>query len=139
MTERGGSASVEAAVLAAALGLLLALAVAGGRVAAAEATVDQAARSAARIASLQRGATAAGTTAEAAVRVGLGERGLHCVDLTVDVDVSGFARPLGEPASVVVTVSCSVSWADLGLPGAAGQHEVAARAASPIDQWRERT
>jgi hypothetical protein len=135
--ERGGSASVEAAILALAIGVLIALAIAGGRLVTAEAAADHSARSAARTASLQRDARSAATAADAVARSVLAQQGLRCTSLDVTVDASGFARPPGSPATVTAIVRCIVDWADLGLPGA-GTRTVEATAVSPIDRWRER-
>ena len=137
--ERGGSASVEAAILSVVIGLLIALTVAGGRLAAAEAAADHAARPAARVASLHRDETTAATAAREAAAASLAEQGLRCQALDVAVDTSEFARPIGSPASVSAAVRCEVSWTDLGLPGAPGSRTVASTFTSPLDQWRERT
>lgn len=136
--ERGGSPSVEAAVLAVVFGLLISFAIAGGRLVAAEAATDHAARSAARLASLQRDAATATTVARDAAELSMAEQGLQCVALDVAVDTSGFAQPFGTAASVNATVRCTVSWADLGLPLAPGTRMVDSTFASPLDQWRER-
>lgn len=136
--ERGGSPSVETAILTAAVGALIVLAIAGGRTVSAEAAVDHAAQSAARIATLHRDAGTATTAAESAARSSLGSQGLRCAALTVAVDTGGFTRPIGTPATVTATVRCTVDWSDLGLP-VAGQHVVEARFTSAIDRWRERT
>jgi Flp pilus assembly protein TadG len=138
LDERGGGASVEAALLAIGIGLLIALAIAGGRLASAEAAADQAARSAARIASLQRDPDAAQVQATGAARQSLADQGLACDGLTVVVDASQLTRALGAPAAVRATVSCSVRWSDLGLPLVTGPHEIEADAVSPIDRLRER-
>lgn len=135
--QRGGSASVEAAILALAIGLLIAFAIAGGRLVTAEAAADHSARSAARTASLQRDGGSAEAAADSVARSVLAEQGLRCASLDVTVDSSGFARPPGSPASVTAVVRCTVDWADLGLPGA-GTRTVEATAVSPIDRWRER-
>ncbi|MBN9103107.1 MULTISPECIES: TadE/TadG family type IV pilus assembly protein [unclassified Pseudonocardia] len=136
--ERGGSPSVEAALLAVVIGMLLVLGVAGGRMVAAESATDHAARAAARAASIERSATAAEARAREIARAVLDERALRCDVLDVDVDVSQFARPLGAPASVRAEVRCAVRWSDLGLPGAPGTRDVDAAFVSPIDQLRER-
>lgn len=133
--ERGGSASVEAAILAVLVGVLVVFAVAVGRLTTTESVATDAARAAARVATLQRGAAVAQDAATAAARSVLDQRGVHCDPLDVTVDVRGFAQPLGSPASVVVTVRCGVSWSDLGMPG----RVVEGRFASPIDPWRERS
>ncbi len=138
MGERGGSPSVEAAVLAVALGLLIAFAIAGGRLVTAEAAADHAARSAARVASLHREPSAATAAADQAATDSLAEQGLRCTDLQITLDTAGFAAPLGTPASVTATVRCEVEWSDLGLPGATGARAIESRATSPIDRWRER-
>jgi Flp pilus assembly protein TadG len=136
--ERGGGPSVEAALLAVGIGLLIALAIAGGRLASAEAAADQAARSAARVASLQRVPDAAQAAATTAARQSLAEQGLACDALTVVVDTSQLALPLDAVGSVRASVTCAVRWSDLGLPLVTGSHEVAADAVSPIDRLRER-
>ena len=137
--ERGESPSVEAAVLAVVFGLLIAFAIAGGRLVAAEAATDHAARSAARLASLQRDAATATAAAREAAALDLAEQGLRCISFDVVVDTSGFARPFGTAASVNATVRCTISWADLGLPGAPGTRVVESTFVSPLDQWREKT
>ena len=138
VTERGGSPSVEAAIVTVVMGLLIVFAIAGGRLVTAEASVDHAASAAARVASLERTAAAAKAAADRAARAGLGARGLHCISTQVIVDVSGLSAPIGDPASVRATVRCTVSWADLGLPGAPGSMAVESTWTSPVDRWRER-
>jgi hypothetical protein len=39
---------------------------------------------------------------------------------------------------VTATVRCTVTWADLGLPGAPGARTAESTFVSPLDQWRER-
>ncbi|MDN5914217.1 MAG: pilus assembly protein [Pseudonocardia sp.] len=136
--ERGGSPSVEAAVLTVVVGLLIAFALAGGRLVSAESAVEHAARSAARVASLQRDAVAASAEARQAAELGLAEQDLHCTQMDVEVDATGFSAPLGTPSSAEATVRCSVDWSDLGVPGA-GAQTVVASFSSPIDRWRERS
>ena len=41
----------------------------------------------------------------------------QCVSMTVTLDTSGFSRPVGTPASVAATVSCTVELSELSLPG----------------------
>ncbi len=137
--DRGGSASVEAALLAAVFGLLIGFAIAGGRLVGAEAAADHAARSAARVASLQRDSVTAVTSARVAADESLAQQGLHCSELQVDVDASGYAVPLGTPGSVTATVRCVIDWSDLGLPVSNGGPAIESTAVSPVDRWRERT
>lgn len=138
LDERGGAASVEAAILTLTVGLLIALALAGGRLVSAEAAADHAAHAAARVASLQRDPTTAHAAAADAARRALDEQGLVCDALSVNVDTTQFDRPLGAPAAVTATVTCAVRWSDLALPVVAGTHPVVAKFTSPIDTLRER-
>ena len=136
-SERGGGPAVEAALLAVLFGLVIALAVAGGRLVEAESAADQAARAAARIASIQRDAAAAGQEARAAAETTLAAQGLACTRLAVTVDTSEFARPLGQAGNVRADVACAMRWSDLALPGAPGTRMVKASFTSPIDRFRE--
>jgi Flp pilus assembly protein TadG len=136
--ERGGSPSVEAAIFAVVAGLLIAFAIAGGRLVTVEAVADHAARSAARVASLHRDAASAQADAGSTAQQILDEQDIRCITLTVLIDTSGFGTPLGQPASVTATVRCDVDWSDLGLPGTSGGRSVEATFTSPIDRWRER-
>ena len=137
--DRGGSPSVETAVITVVVGVLIAFAVAGGRLVAAESALDQAARAAARAASLQRDASAAEGAARRAAEVGLGTSGTRCRSLDVRIDTAGFDAPIGVPAAVTARLRCDVDWSDLGLPGVSGGRVTEATFASPIDQWRERS
>lgn len=137
--ERGGGPSAETAILALMFGLVIAFAVAGGRLVAAESTGDQAARAASRAASIERDADAAQAAARTVAERTLAQQGLACASLTVTVDTSQFGRPLGTPAAVNAVVVCDVRWSDLGIPGAPGTRTVRATFASPIDQIRERS
>ncbi|MFC4945819.1 hypothetical protein [Pseudonocardia sp. GCM10023141] len=128
---------MEAAILALVIGMLIAVAMAAGRLVTAEAAADHAARAAARIASLQRDPAAARTAASEAANDSLMADGLVCDSVTVLVDTSEFGRPIGAPASVRTTVRCAVRWSDLGLPAGSGTHAVTGDFLSPIDQLRE--
>jgi Flp pilus assembly protein TadG len=134
--ERGGSASVEAAIGAVALIGLLTFGLAVGRLAAAEAAITEAAHAAARLGSAVRDpATAHGQAATEATRV-LGQQGIACADLTVTIDVP--VAPIGQPSTATAQVRCAVRWADLALPGLPGHQDVSAVFTSSIDRYRER-
>lgn len=137
--ERGGSPSVEAAMMAVLFGLIIAFAIAGGRFVAAESATEQAARAAARIASIQRDPDVAQAQARDLAERTLHEQNLACADLVVTVDTSQFGHPLGTPAVVRAAVSCQVRWSDLTVPGAPGTRAVESEFTSPIDQIRERS
>ncbi|GAA4714516.1 TadE/TadG family type IV pilus assembly protein [Phytohabitans rumicis] len=140
MTKRdAGSVSVEIAVLAPAFLLLVVLAAVAGRTAIAQNAVDLAAHEAARTASLARTAATAEVQGEAAANATLAEQGLDCGNsLVVEVNTSGFAADLGEPATVTATVTCDVSLADLAMPGVPGSKTVQATYVSPLDRYRSR-
>ena len=132
-----GSAAIELVLLVPALMLLLMFAVAGGRVAIAHGSVQQAAADAARAASIARTAGTAQTTAVAAARATLANQGLTCASTTVTLDTSGFATPVGTPASVAATVTCTVELSELALPGLPDR-VVSATVPSPLDVFRGR-
>jgi Flp pilus assembly protein TadG len=138
LADETGSATLELAVIAPALLVLLSLVIVAGRVAAAAGAVDQAAAAAARAASLARDARSAQTEADRIVQASLRSQGVTCAPLTSDVDTAGFSVAVGRPASVSVQVRCSVPLADLAIAGMPGTRLVSASAASPLDRFRGR-
>lgn len=134
-----GSATVEMSLVAPALLALFALTVLAGRIVLAGGTIEQVAAAGARAASLARSPAEAATAAQGGVRRALDEQHLQCQSITVAVDTSGFAVPLGQPASVRVDVFCRVRLADLTLPGLPGSRTLTDHAVSPLDPYRGRT
>ena len=132
-----GSAAIELVLLIPALMVLVLFAVAGGRVAIAHGSVEQAAADAARAASIARTSGEAQASAAEAARATLANQGLSCTSLTVTLDTSGFATPVGTPASVAATVSCTVRISDLAVPGLPDP-VVSATVTSPLDVYRAR-
>jgi len=130
--------SVELAVLGPALLLLLSFAVVAGRTQIADNAVEEAARTAAREASLARDAGTATALAAAQAQATLDAQDLHCQTTAVDVDTAGFAAPLGQPGEVTVAIACTVGMGDLLAPGLPGTVTVQASFTSPIDAYRER-
>jgi Flp pilus assembly protein TadG len=133
-----GSATLEVAVLAPALLMLVGLVVVTGRLGAATGVVEQAAASGAREASLSRSAAAAHAAAEASVRRSLLEQDVRCAPMTVSVSTSGFSVAVGNPGEVRVSVSCTVQLSDQGVPGLMGSRVLRADVVSPIDSYRGR-
>lgn len=131
-----GSVTVELAVLAPALLLLLAALVLAGRVQTTASAVEQAARAAARDASLARTPEAARQAAVARADADL--MGGRCTTADVTLETAGFSATVGTSATVTVTVTCSVTFADLAVPGLPGSHTTTAHATSPIDRYRAR-
>jgi Flp pilus assembly protein TadG len=134
-----GAVAVEFAILVPVLVLLFGLVVGGARVWLARATVDHMATAAARAASLARTADTATREAERLARAQAATDGLRCSVLTVEVDVSGFAVPVGRPAGTPVDVACTVPLADLIVPGWPGELQVTASAESVLDRYRARS
>ena len=123
-------------ILAPVMLLLTGFVVVAGRVAVAGAAVTSIAGNAARDA---RGAVAA---ASSSARASLTAQDLHCAGGgDVGVDPSGFAGAArgGGGQAVVVTVTCLVSFSDLGFPGLPGSRSLTDQAVSPIDPNRAAT
>ncbi|SOC46123.1 TadE-like protein [Blastococcus aggregatus] len=133
-----GSVSVELALLAPALLLVLSFAVVAGRTQVADGAVAEAARAAAREASLARDGVTAAALARAQADRTLAAQGLRCQSTSVDVDTTGFQTPPGQPGDVTVSVTCVVGMADLLAPGLPGSVTVEASFSSPVDAYRER-
>lgn len=126
-----GSAAVEMVVLAPLLVLVLAVVLMLGRLVTAKQEVDQAARDAARAASVERSAGAAQTAAQAVAASSLAGQGVTCRNQNVQVDIANF-RPAG---TVTVTVRCQVplSKQPAGLLSGATMH---ATFTVPVDTYR---
>jgi len=137
-TREQGSVSVELALLAPALLLLLSFAVVAGRTQVAEGAVAEAARAAAREASLARDDVTAAALAGAQADRTLAAQDLRCQSTSVDIDTTGFQAPPGQPGDVTVAITCVVGMADLLAPGLPGSVTVEASFTSPVDAYRER-
>lgn len=133
-----GSVSLEAAIVGVGMVVFLGLCFAAGRLAIADNAVQEAARDAARQASIARTQGAARANALDAAQTTLAAQNLKCAGVTVDLDLSGFDVPVGSPASVAATVTCPVRLGDLGLPGMPVTRTLSARFTSPLDRFRER-
>jgi Flp pilus assembly protein TadG len=133
-----GSATIEAVIGVPAFLLFVLLIIAAGRIAIARQAVEASAAEAARSASIartQRQAEANGISGAAA---NLRNQGVRCTAQRVDVDTSGFAAPVGTPATVTATVTCIADLSDLSIPGMPGSRTITATMSSPIDTYRER-
>lgn len=133
-----GSVTLEVAILAPALLLVLGLVVVGGRVQVAASTVEHATAAAARAASLSRTPAAAQAGATETAHRELAAQDLRCTTSTVSADTSRLAAPVGATTTVTVTASCTVSMSDLALPGLPGTRTLTATATSPVDRYRTR-
>src|SRR5215470_14750457 len=134
-----GNAALELLVLAPVTLALIGLVIAAGRTSIAEGAVQAAARDAARQASISLSPAAARQAALASAYAALRADGLACKPaVTVDV-AQGFATPLGQPAQVSASVSCTVRLSDLLVPGLPGSRTLTARFTSPLDPYRSRS
>lgn len=133
-----GSVTLEAAIAAPVLMLLVFLIVFAGRAAMAAQMVKTAAWDAVRTASIARTESQAVTTATAAAAASLANQGIACGP-RVSIESGGFRVPVGTAATVRATVHCTVDLSDIGLPGLPGSITLSASATSALDTRRERS
>lgn len=133
-----GNAVVEAAILAPVFIVFLAALLVGARIRGAGAVVAQAAADAARQASIARTPAEARRAATASALSTLRDKGLHCTP-TVSLDLSGFARPVGQVAAVTARISCTVRLTDVAAPGMPGARTVTMTRRSALDPYRGKT
>jgi Flp pilus assembly protein TadG len=134
-----GSAAIEAAILAPPLLVLIGLAIVGGRIQVAGGAIEHAAHDAARAASISRTKAEAYSNAMAAANATLNQQGLHCASLTVVTNLAGFDVPVGQPATVGVSITCVVDFSDLVADGLPGSKTLTASFVSALDTFRTRT
>jgi Flp pilus assembly protein TadG len=133
-----GAAAVELTLLVPALLLMLGLLVAGGRLWFARTTVNEAAQTAARAASLARSTYAATTAGREAGAQSLETAGLRCRSTSVSINTAAFGVPAGTPSTVTSTITCSVDFSDVMLPGWPGSMELTGRGSAALDTYRSR-
>ena len=131
-----GGESLELVIIAPLILALFMVIVAVGRYELGSGKIDQAAGAAARAASQQVSAVQAHPAAIAAAETSLASAGITCQDIAVTIDNAGFTAAAGSTADVTVTVTCTVSWSDLTIPGWPGSKDIQATAASPLDTRR---
>jgi Flp pilus assembly protein TadG len=136
--DQRGATAVELALLVPALVLVLGLLVAGGRLWFARTTVNEAAQSAARAASLARTAADATTAGRDAGSRSLATAGLRCSSASVSISTAAFAAPVGTPSTITSTILCIVDFSDVFLPGWPGSVELAGRGSAALDTYRIR-
>ena len=130
-----GSMSVELAIVAPGLVLLLLLVGAAGRVVEAQGHLDGAARDAARAASIAPSPVQAGQAALQAARADLGSTS-WCEAGTVRAGVDGYPAggQLAQPGDdVAVTVTCAVNMSPFSLLGFRPAMVFTGRAVAPLD------
>ena len=133
-----GAVAVELALLAPVVVLLLTVLIFGSRLWLARSAVTDAAAAASRAATLARTVGEAQESGQSAAVKNLATQGLTCSPSTVALDLGAFATPAGQPARVTARVSCTVSMADLLLPGIPGSVLIDASGSSALDTYRGR-
>ncbi|MFJ8313345.1 MULTISPECIES: TadE/TadG family type IV pilus assembly protein [unclassified Streptomyces] len=134
-----GSVAIEAAITVPVLIVLVLLFVAGARLSLAGQKTDSAAQAAARAASLARTPATGTADAKTAAADALASSGQVCSHTTVDTQVEGLAVPVGQVATVTVTVACTVPIGDLVLIGGGpGVRTVHSTFTSIVDAYRGR-
>lgn len=127
-----GSLSTELVLVTPVLLVLLGLVVFAGRLGGVQQRVVSAADQAARTASLRGDPDAGRAAALASVESNLGDAGVECIDLAVDVDTDSFQRG----GHVTVTVTCMVGLDDVVFAGLPGTRQYQASATEVIDLFR---
>jgi Flp pilus assembly protein TadG len=133
-----GAAAVELTLLVPALLLMLGLLVAGGRLWFARTTVNEAAQTAARAASLARSTYASTAAGREAGAQSLETAGLRCRSTSVSINTAALGVPAGTPSTVNSTITCSVDFSDVMLPGWPGSMELIGRGSAALDTYRSR-
>jgi Flp pilus assembly protein TadG len=138
LAEDRGSEAIQAAILTPLLIAFLCMAIAAGRIVTSGSKIDAAAEDAARAASIERTYSGAKSAATEAAAKSLDDQGIACASKSVSVDAGGLTVPVGQVGYVTVTVRCTVSLADLLLPGAPGSKTLTSTFTSVVDAYRSR-
>lgn len=133
-----GSTAIEAVIGVPAFMLFVSLIIFGGRVAITQQAVQAAAAEAARTASIARTQDDAQGAAAIGASTSLSNQHVRCTTQQVTVDASGFAVPVGAPATVTATVRCTLDLSDVSAPGIPGTMTIVETMSSPLDTYRER-
>ena len=129
--DQDGTLTVEAAIVAPVLLVLMLLVVYAGRAAAADADVRSAAARAARAASMTGDVAAAEAAATDIALANLATAGIACA--TTDIRVAADIRAGG---TVTVTVDCEVANTDLAMLAVPGSRWSTATASQVVDTYR---
>jgi Flp pilus assembly protein TadG len=129
-----GTAAIELVLMAPVLMVILLFVVGLGRMAHARQQLESVAADSARAASLERNTHQSAAAARAAAQQSLGEAGVSCTGLTVDVELGSY-EPGGQ---VRVVVSCTTKLSDVGLAGFPGRKTFTATSTVPIETYRSR-
>lgn len=134
-----GSYTLESLLCLIVLLPILGLMAAWGLAGVFDSSVDNAAAAAARAASQAQDADTASQRGRAAAEAALTQDKRNCTARHISIDTSGFSRPVGEPASVTATVTCTIPLDQLAVPGLPGTKTLTASSTSALDQYADRT
>lgn len=139
MTDRAtrGSVSIEAVLVIPAFLLFLALIAAIGRTVDVRMDVHSATVQAARTAARESSRLAEGA-ANTAFTGHLAREGLSCLDLEIVVDANALSQAPGQPGTVTVSATCTISLADLAVPGLPGQITITDSFSTSINPYTNR-
>jgi Flp pilus assembly protein TadG len=127
-----GTAAIELVLMAPVLMVILLFVVGLGRMAHARQQIESVAADSARAASLERNTSQSAVAAKTAAEHSLGEAGVSCTNLQVNVDLADY-QPGGQ---VRVTVSCTTELGDVALAGFPGSRVFTATSTVPIETYR---
>ena len=127
-----GMAMIELTLLTPLIVVILLFVIGLGRMAHARQQIEAVAADSARAASLERNTSQSETAAKSAAQVSLGDAGVSCTNLHVDVDLSSY-QPGGR---VTVTVSCKTKLSDVALAGFPGNRTFTATSSVPVETYR---
>jgi uncharacterized membrane protein len=134
--DQRGAAAVELTLLVPALLLVLGLSVAGGRLWFARTTVNEAAQTAARAASLARSPDAAASAGRDAGLQSLATAGLYCSSTSVAVNAASVCQP--ERPRPSRRRCCVVDFSDVFLPSWPGSMQLTGHGPTALDTYRAR-
>lgn len=127
-----GTAAIELTLMAPVLMVILLFVVGLGRMAHARQQIESVAADSARAASLERNTSKSEAAAKTAAEQSLGDAGVSCTNLNVEVDLSSY-QPGGR---VTVTVSCQTKLSDVTMAGFPGSRTFTATSSVPIENFR---
>jgi Flp pilus assembly protein TadG len=127
-----GTAAIELVLVAPLIMVIFLFVVGLGRMAHARQQLESVAADSARAASLERNTYQSAAAAQAAARQSLGDTGVSCTNLAVDVDLASY-QPGGR---VTVTVACTTKLSDIGMAGFPGSKTFTATSVVPIETFR---
>ncbi|MDR1432196.1 MAG: hypothetical protein LBI99_08755 [Propionibacteriaceae bacterium] len=139
--ESGVSVSVEVLLNVMVWVLFLVVVWFSVRIAVTNMAVGAAAADAARAASIERTTAAARTAASTIASQTLANQSIWCENPdTISVNMSGFSKDPGAAGKVSVTVSCEVSWPNVGIPVRLEGPTIkfSSTMTSPVDTWRQK-